>query len=131
MGGSAKSKLHIDNRTDGQIWVLTGIERTGRRVALLGRLTRELIRGEKDWVEHTYKTLPRYHHNLKCKQYTYGDAAMLEWWGPIPECLRLLVTAHARNVADAGRTGTQLPASQFRRTTAFLLRLISGSRLAR
>ena len=75
----------MDSRTDGQIWVLSGIDRTGRRVALLGRLTRELIREEKDWVEHTYKTIPRYHHSLQCKHYTYGEAAMLEWWGPIPE----------------------------------------------
>jgi len=78
----------MGNLTDGQIWVLTGIHRTGRRMALLGRRTRKLIREEKGWVEHTYKTIPRYHHRLQYRRYTYAEAAMLEWWGAIPECLR-------------------------------------------
>jgi len=88
------------SKTDGKIWVLTGIDRTGRRVAMLGMDSRILIREEQEWVERMYTMVPRYHHSLQHRKYTYAAAALLGWWGPVPEYLLPLRLAASSTPLD-------------------------------
>ena len=69
----------MGKRTDGTIWVLTGIDMTGRRVGLAGRSNRLLIREAQARLTLFYKTHPRHFHSLQHDWYTDGDAAMLPY----------------------------------------------------
>jgi len=118
----------MDNRNDGKIWVLTGVDMTGRRVGLAGRQSRRLIREAKTRLTLWYLTHPRHFHLLQYKWYTEAEAAMLPWAELVPSTKSPDIVP-VKNAAESSRTASPPLVRLYRRIADFLSRLIGLFRL--
>ena len=64
---------------DGFVWVLTAIDRSGRRKKLAERPTRLELRFLRRWWMAWLKKHPREFHSLREHYLTVGEASLFDW----------------------------------------------------
>ena len=115
---------------DGFVWVLTAIDRSGRRKKLAERPTRLELRFLRRWWMAWLKKHPREFHSLREHYLTVGEASLFEWAERKPSTKSQPI-APAPNVATGSRTASPPLVRLYLRTVGALSRLIHLCRLIR